>query len=828
VEKQRVAVSAFGALLRRHRLAAGLSQEALAERARVSVNGISALERGDRRSPYRETVVLLAKALSLTPAATAELEAAAERPRKPRDRSEPAAGRSGANPHNLRLQLSAFLGRETELAEITALLEAHRLVTLVGAGGIGKTRASLEVAAGFLDRFPDGVWFIELAPLASGDYLPATVACELGLTLAAESDALGSLVNALRAKHALLVFDNCEHLIESTARAVAAIVAGCAQIRVLATSRQGLRTAGEATYRMPSLRFPTAEDEVQITASNGVRYEAIQLFVACATAADQRFVLSDETAPAIAGICRRLDGIPLAIELAAARVRFLGPRQLSRRLDERFRMLTRGSRDALPRQQTLRALIDWSYDLLDESEQRLFRRLAIFANAFTLEGANSIGGAPELDEFEIFDLLSALADKSLVQAELAGDELRYRLLESTRLYAREKLELAGEWEGAARRHVQYLRDRFAALSARREETGRDAELDDALAAEVDDVRAALDWALHTPEAQCGGELLASIGYRWAILGRQSEGRDRLEAFASVLVGGDPSMLSRLWAAFARLAIFFGPAAAPMDAATKAVALARTSGDSATLVRALHVYARNAVFADRLDAAEAALAEAETFPASLAALRNDLVETRAFLSNLRGDLDAAADAYEDLRDIHRRLGNAILERKIVLLQAETEHWRRRTRRAIELVAEVLPDARAGADRFTLTVLLANFAGYLASVDELAAASEAAREVIRERAPHDPEFHATVANSAEHLALVIALSGHYGRAARIAGYADAAPHPLGFVRTYTETTTHDRLLTLLRAELAPDDLRAFLTEGARLFPEAAVALMLEEPE
>jgi predicted ATPase/class 3 adenylate cyclase len=346
--------------------------------------------------------------------------------------------------NNLPLQLTSFVGREAEIEKIAALLGQHRLVTLVGSGGVGKTRTSLQVAANQVDGSGDGVWFVELAPLSSGDSVPATIAHTVGVTLG-DGDPITQLVAALKSKRMLIVFDNCEHLVEAAARVVSALMSGCPQIKIIASSRQALGITGEATFRMPSLPEPSA----------------LALFVERAQAVNDRFQLTENDAPIVADICRRLDGIALAIELAAARVKMLSPQQLRNRLDERFRVLTGGGRDRLPRQQTLRALIDWSYDLLDEREQMLFRRLGIFVNGFMLEAAVAVGGGDDLDEFEVFDLVASLAEKLLVMAEPQGSAIRYFLLESTRAYAAEKLTEAGERDRIAGRHLRYFRDWFA-------------------------------------------------------------------------------------------------------------------------------------------------------------------------------------------------------------------------------------------------------------------------------------------------------------------------------------------------------------------------------
>ena len=514
------ASSPFGTLLRRYRLAAKLSQEALAERARMSSNGISALERGDRRTPQRETLALLTRALSLDPDQRREFEAAAVRSKllRPGDRrASSLAERTVDGPvtgNDLPRQLTSFVGRDEVVAEVAALVQRSQLVTLFGSAGIGKTRVSLQVGVNVLDRFNDGVWFVELAPLSNSEYLPITIAQAMDITLGNQGAPLDLLVNAIGSKRALLVVDNCEHLVEPAGRAIAAILRGCPQIRVLASSRQRLGISGEATYRIPSLAMPPALGE--LTAAEAGRYAATTLFVERAAAVDDRFLLDDENAPVTGDICRRLDGIPLAIELAAARITILSPRQLRDRLDERFHLLSGGRRDVLPRHQTLRAAIDWSYDLLNERERALLRRLSVFANGFTLEGAVALGGSAGLDELDVFDLLASLIDQSLALVEPGGE--RYRMLESTRAYAHEKLEAAGELPASVSRHLRHLRDLFTAARTHWEKSGRVAEIDVPLIVQLDDVRAALDHVAESADLQMGAELLAAIEARWVWIG----------------------------------------------------------------------------------------------------------------------------------------------------------------------------------------------------------------------------------------------------------------------------------------------------------------------
>ncbi|MBD5657312.1 MAG: protein kinase, partial [Candidatus Eremiobacteraeota bacterium] len=338
--------------------------------------------------------------------------------------------------NNLPRRPSMFIGREREIGEIRALVESQQLVPLVGSAGVGKTTTSLRVAETMLDEFPDGVWFVELASLPRGDYVPAAVARVLDLTLSVD-EPMRSLAKRLASRRTLLLFDNCEHLVEPVAAAIATILRACSNVKILASSRHRLEIAGEATYRVPSLSVPGQVAGAKPGAAEVLRYEAATLFVERATAADNRFTLTNDNAFSIADICRRLDGIPLAIELAAARTNILSPQQLCAQLGERFRLLTGGSRDAMARHQTLRSLIDWSYDLLDERERVFFRRFGIFVNGFTLDGASAVAGSA-LDEEAVFAVITSLVDKSLLLAEPVGDAMRYRMLESTSAYARER------------------------------------------------------------------------------------------------------------------------------------------------------------------------------------------------------------------------------------------------------------------------------------------------------------------------------------------------------------------------------------------------------
>ena len=351
--------------------------------------------------------------------------------------------------HNLPTQLTSFIGREKEMAEIKQAVANHRLVTLTGSGGTGKTRLSLQVAADLLDQFPNGIWFVELAAISNPELIPQTILSAFKIGDQPGLTSLQLLTNYLQEKELLLILDNCEHLIEATASLAKTLLDNAAGLKILATSREALGVNGELTWHVPSLSLPDIKQLPPIEALT--QYEAVRLFIDRATLAQPHFMVTRDTAPAIAQICSRLDGIPLAIELATVRVKALSVDQISERLDDRFRLLTGGSRTALPRHQTLRAAIDWSYNLLSDPERILFRRLAVFAGGWRLDTAEQVC-AVEADELDVCDLLGHLVDKSLVIMDDSAGEVRYRMLETTRQYAQEKLLASGEGEGLRKRH----------------------------------------------------------------------------------------------------------------------------------------------------------------------------------------------------------------------------------------------------------------------------------------------------------------------------------------------------------------------------------------
>lgn len=435
---------------------------------------------------------------------------------------------------NLPIPLTSFIGRERELAEVTDLLTGARLLTLIGAGGCGKTRLALQLAKDTEDAFPDGVWAVELAPLKDPALLPQSVALALGVQEAQRQPLTESLSNYLKRKHLLLVLDNCEHLRTAIAQLAQTLLLAAPNLKILATSREALSLAGETTYLVPSLSLPTPPDpsstQIDSTSSSELAlYDAPTLFIERAKVVSSNFSVTQQNAAAIVRVCERLDGVPLAIELAAARARVLTVEQIAARLDDRFTLLTSANpTTVIPRHQTLRAAIDWSYDFLSAQEQKLFRRLSVFAGGFTIEAAEAICSDKDSAHHQIFDVITELVDKSMLVADSAGRvETRYRLLETMREYAREKLMASSELDETCQRHLNYF-VRFAEEAGPRLLSTEQLTWLKRLEAEHDNLRAALQWSLAKENSDAALRLAGSVFWFWYLRAHWSEGLGWLE------------------------------------------------------------------------------------------------------------------------------------------------------------------------------------------------------------------------------------------------------------------------------------------------------------
>lgn len=428
-------------------------------------------------------------------------------------------------PPNLPRRLTSFVGRERELAEIERLLAQTSLLTLTGTGGSGKTRLAIEVARKLREAYSDAVWFVDLAPLSNPDLIPQVVAAALSVHDESRSPTLTTLINYLRPRRALLILDNCEHLVFAVARFVETILQRCPNLKILATSREALRTPGEVRWCVPSLSIPPLESPLALERIQEA--EAVRLFVDRARAVEPRFEATLENSALLAQICRHLDGLPLAIELAAARVKVLSLDQIVARLDNRFHLLTTGSRTALPRHQTLRALVDWSYSLLSEPERILFRRLAVFSGAFSLEAAETICADDVIRREQVLDLLTSLVEKSLVLVdERQSSNARYRLLETLRQYTSELLRESGEDDAIHERHARYYLE-YVERPDSRLAASREAAWVSRLEPDRDNLRAALQWFIDTDQFPLGFRLARRHVEFWYNTGPRSEGREWL-------------------------------------------------------------------------------------------------------------------------------------------------------------------------------------------------------------------------------------------------------------------------------------------------------------
>jgi predicted ATPase len=446
-----------------------------------------------------------------------------------------------STPNNLPRQLTSFIGREKELAAVTALLGTAGdagFLTLAGPGGTGKTRLSLQAAAELLDQYSDGVWLVELAPLGDPALVPPAVASVLGVREQPGKSVLQTLTGYLKDRRLLLLMDNCEHLLSACAQFIAAVLRSCPQVRVLATSREPLGITGEHVYRVPSLSLPDPKRATTATPKSLAQYESVRLFIDRALLVKSDFAVTNSSAPAVAQLCHRLDGIPLALELAATRVRSLSVEDINGRLDRRFRLLTGGDRSALPRQQTLRALVDWSYDLLSAQEKTLLARLSVFSGGWTLAAAEAMCGFDPIEDWEVLDLLTSLVDKSLASLtppeseEEGGGPTRYGMLETLRQYAREKLQESGEEEELQRRHWDW----FLALAEGAEPHLKGPDQVtwlSRLETEHGNLRAALDASAARAEAdtatwEVGLRLAGALWQFWSVRGYLTEGREYLD------------------------------------------------------------------------------------------------------------------------------------------------------------------------------------------------------------------------------------------------------------------------------------------------------------
>jgi predicted ATPase/DNA-binding winged helix-turn-helix (wHTH) protein len=725
----------------------------------------------------------------------------------------PAAARARTN---LPAALLSLYGRGQDLITIKALLRKHVVVTIVGAGGIGKTRVAQAVAAEIAIEsaadFPDGVWWVELAALSDGALVPSTVAHALGVKLPGDRPPAEAIASLLASQRLLLVLDNCEHLTESIVEFIESVRAAAPGVRILVTSQETLKTGEEHIYRVGGLAVP-----VDVGAANASQAGAIELFVARAQGADPNFTLTPAHAPAVIEICRRLDGIPLAIELAAARLPLLGVEGLRARLDERFNILTAGARVVLRRHQTLRSALEWSHDLLTPDEQTVFGRLGIFAGSFTLEAAQHVVSDERIDTWAALDHLGALVDKSLVLAE--GDPVpRYRLLETTRAYALERLAEAGETQRMLRRHAEAILTLLAAHEKDDRRWQKTPADNAALVAELDNLRAALAWVV---TAGAGTDLVVPLAglslHVWAATFHQAEGLERCLALRHHVHDGVPTRdVALYWLAVATLGLIGTEPREGFDAALRAADLYQSLGDDSRRYDALLCAAvmGTSTRERELAIAEATRLERATWPARQ---RARLLYARCWwyarVGRYEEALACAQQMVANTRESGSPVGEHVAMANVVSMElllgrpgAALEH----ARTAIGRLDALGAGASAGFLYWIVMIALV----LLDRRDEGMDAGRMAHRLLLHEGDENRVLPA--------LALLAALQGRMTAAARVIGHDDAHLARTGEVVRPVAALVRARLGPLLGAALPAPELERLRMEGAALSGEQVFQL------
>jgi len=780
---------------------------------------------------------------------------------------------------NVPVPLTSFVGREKEIGEIKRLLGDTRLFTLTGAGGAGKTRLAIQVATELANanRFKNGVWWVELAPLADATLVARTVASVFNLDEAPNTPILTTLTNYLRAKDLLLILDNCEHLIDACAQLADALLRACPQLKILASSREALGIVGETPYKIPSLSLPSPDARGDVNTIS--QSEAVQLFVDRAHALAPTFALVQTNAATIVQICERLDGIPLALELAAARIKMLSVEQIATRLDDRFRLLTGGSRTALPRQQTLRALIDWSYDLLSEEERIVLRRLSVFAGGWSLEAAEFVcageqgsRGAEEKispllpsPSAPVLDLLARLADKSLVIVEPRDDETRYRLMETIRQYARDRLLESGEVETIRDRHLDF----FVAFAENIEPKLMGAEQFawlDRLDLEHDNLRAAIDWSQSPGRAQKGLRLVGALRSYWDLRAHTNEAYTRIQKLLARPEAAEKT-LARARALFT-LAVLAenvesGKAARPYLEETVEIARACGAPGERQLAKSLAELSL-VIRADQLERAQAledeswAIAQTtgdEWMSATILHYRghrfitegNHPAARAAFeashsLFNKLGDQHWAMVLYRDVARVNFRDGDYATARRqseealqffraqkdrlstgstLIMLgeivRAEQDYPR--AKKCYEEALAIVQDMGASLGNMSMLATLGVTSLRLGDVARarnlLTENLELARQVARDR---------TIAYILEGFAFVATAEKQFARAARLFGAADALKPQANNVDSPADVAEREYFFAIARAQLDEATFSAVHAEGGAMSREQAVEYAL----
>jgi predicted ATPase/class 3 adenylate cyclase len=730
---------------------------------------------------------------------------------------KPPAELAAAHPSNLPHLAHALIGRERDVAEIEALLSRHRLVTLVGAGGIGKTSLSLQVGADLLVRFPDGAWFVELASLGQAELVGEAVAAVFGLPVQGERSATEAIAAFLRSRRVLLILDNCEHVIAAAAGLAAALLKTCPGVFLLATSREALSVAGEHAYPVPFLGVPPPS--TSLSATQAIGHSAVRLFVERASSALGHFTLTDDTSPVVAEICRRLDGIPLAIELAAPRLKLLKPEALLARFDDQLRLFTAGSRMAAPRQQTLRAAIEWSYALLSEAESAMLPRLGVFAGSFTLEAVVAVAARAPVDEAEVFHVLAGLVDKSLVVPLAGAGDNRYRLLESTRAFALEKLGVDGYGKLARR-----LCEHMTMIFERAERTWPTTPRADWVAAyepDLDNLRVALGWSLGPAgHPALGLKLVGYTYWMWRELSLVQELQRWFElALTFVDDATPPSVEARI-----RLGLgwyFYGSDRRLLSHSLQAIALLRqVGGEPVLLGQALtQAGASTSRYRD--------VAEAEQYlDEALSVLRRCgrtkwlaiALNAAGSMRRDAGDLQTSRALLEESQALSKALGAVGLHNFCDVELAHVAFAAGQVAEAIDRARRVVEASHRNGFVMIEFLALHYLAGFLILDDQIEAGRATALRVFElSRAFGNVGLQGSIYQ----LALVRAVRGETDTAARLAGFADTYADQHQLSPFGLNIAIRSRLAKRLHTATSPEESQTAMAEGAAWSEQEAIA-------
>ena len=767
-------------------------------------------------------------------------------------------------PNNLPTQLTSFIGRENEIADIKGELESHRLVTLTGSGGTGKTRLSLQVAADLLEKFEHGVWFVELAPLTDPELIPQTILSSIGISEQQGKAPLEILKGYLHEKKMLIVLDNCEHLVSASAELTNTLLNAAPNLRIMTSSREALGVKGEASYPVPSLSSPDIKHLPVIAGLS--QYEAVRLFIDRALLVAPHFVVDKDNAPFIAQICYHLDGIPLAIELAAARTKMLSVQQICKRLDDRFHLLTGGARTALPRQQTLRALIDWSYDLLSENERLLLLRLSVFAGSWTFEAAEEICAGDYIETYDVLDLLTQLVNKSLVVVieHLQSGETRYRMLETIRQYARERLLQNGAMESLRDKHLAYfvkLVEQAEHQLYRADQVRWLSRLDD----EIDNLRTALEWALATDTES--GLRIAALPWRWwDMRGYFREMGGWLSQFLERYPTAD-TLHGQALAIYSRCLFRQSNFAGTIRIARQSLQMARTLSDKKTealslmflgmctagqgrvdesipfLERSLALYR---ALGDKIGQANVqasilgSLADNRRSPERAGAVIRESLQLNRELGNLsgiadslttlarstiwNGDFSSPAAWLEEALSIARQIGDQTTEVYALLTLGVLAYWQVNYDQAHAYCKDVIRlSERLGM--YTTDAWARVFMAYtFLQEGEIQQARQLFEECIQRAYKADRMINLVFA--VEGLTSLHVNQHQPERAARLFAWADATREKLGNQRPLAEQASVDRDLAVIHSALNDYEIEKLSTAGREMTTEQAITLAMEE--